>query len=203
MATVDILIPAYNAARYLPAAIDSVMAQTFEDWRILLVDDGSTDETASVAAGYQTRLGHKMRVLTQQNRGLPAARNAALQVSSADFIAILDADDVWLPCRLQESLHSFAEHPDAGLSYGLVRRIDEQGLPFQTFTGNREHSQGWVAPYIYMRRIDLPCPTITFRRCCIDKVGLFDETMRATEDRDLWLRIALHYKVTFVPKVTL
>ncbi len=201
MATVDVIIPAFNAAHYLPAAIESVLSQTFDDWQILLVDDGSTDNTAEVVAPFLKRLGSKIKYIKQNNRGLPAARNTAIKASTAEFLALLDADDVWLPCRLSESLKAFADRPQAGLAYGLVTYIDLRGRPGRTFEGNRRYAEGHIAPQIYMRKVDLPCPTITFRRKCVDEVGLFDETMRATEDRDLWLRIALRYEVALVPKV--
>jgi glycosyltransferase involved in cell wall biosynthesis len=199
--TVDIIIPAFNAAKYLPCAIESVISQTFEDWRILLIDDGSTDNTAEVVAPFLDRLGPKLNYIKQENRGLPAARNTAIKNSKAEFLALLDADDVWLPCRLTESLKAFADRPQVGLSYSLITRIDPEGRLGGTFQGNRKNAEGRIAPYIYMRKVELPCPTITFRKKCIDEVGLFDETMRATEDRDLWLRIALHYEVACIQKV--
>jgi glycosyltransferase involved in cell wall biosynthesis len=201
MAKVDIIIPAFNAAHYLPVAIESVVSQTFDDWRILLVDDGSTDNTAEVVAPFLDRLGSKISYIKQNNRGLPAARNTAIRASTSEFLALLDADDVWLPCRLAESLKTLADRPQAGLAYGLVTHIDPEGRLGTTFEGNRRYTEGQIAPYIYMRKVELPCPTLTFRRKCVDEVGLFDETMRATEDRDLWLRIALRYEVAFVPKV--
>jgi glycosyltransferase involved in cell wall biosynthesis len=201
MATVDVIIPAFNAAKYLPAALESVFSQTFDDWQILLVDDGSTDNTADVVAPFLDRFGSKIRFIRQSNRGLPAARNTAIRASTAEFLALLDADDLWLPCRLSESLKALAERPQAGLAYGLITYIDSEGRLGGTFEGNRRNAQGRIAPYIYMRQVELPCPTITFRRRCIDVVGIFDEAMRATEDRDLWLRIALRYEVAFVPKV--
>ena len=83
------------------------MAQTFEDWRILLVDDGSTDETSTIIAPYRQRLGEKLLYLPKANGGLPAARNTAIRHSTAEFLALLDADDIWLPNRLEESLKVF------------------------------------------------------------------------------------------------
>lgn len=201
MSTVDVIIPAYNAVRFLPAALDSVISQTFEDWRILLVDDGSKDNIAEIVAPYQERLGPKLKFIRQENAGLPAARNAAIRNSDAEFLALLDADDVWLPWRLEESLKSFANRPEVGLSYGFNARIDAQGKVIDTFDRRNRHAEGRVAPYIYMRTLDLNCPTITFRRHCIEDVGYFDETLRATEDRDLWVRIALKYDVALVPRV--
>jgi glycosyltransferase involved in cell wall biosynthesis len=201
VATVDVIIPAYNAAKYLQAAIESVIAQTFQDWRIVLVDDGSSDNTAAVVAPFLDRLGSRMSYILQENSGVSAARNAAMRASTSEFIALLDADDVWLPCRLSASIEVLSARPQAGLAYGLITFIDSEGRVGKTFAGNRMHAEGFIAPYIYMRKVELPSPTITFRRRCIDEVGVFDESMRATEDRDLWLRIALRYEVAFVPTV--
>jgi len=201
MATFDIIIPAFNAARFLPFSLESVVSQTFDDWRILLVDDGSTDNTAEAVAPFLDRLGSKIRYIKQENRGLPAARNTAIRASTAEFLALLDADDMWLPCRLAESLNILVERPQVGLVYGLITGIDQENRLGITWGGNLSDADGHIAPQIYMRKVELPCPTITFRRKCVDEVGFFDETMRATEDRDLWLRIALQYEVGFVPKV--
>jgi glycosyltransferase involved in cell wall biosynthesis len=201
MAAFDIIIPAYNATRYLSAALESVVAQSFTDWRIILVNDGSTDETSVIADRFQEKLNDRMLIITQSNAGLPAARNAAIRRSSAEFLAILDSDDIWLPCRLAESFKAFESRPEVGLSYGLITWIDENGRQLHTFAGNPRNAEGNIARSIYVRKVDLPCPTITFRRKCIDEVGLFDETMRSTEDRDMWLRIAFRYQVAFIPQV--
>src|ERR1700761_2954923 len=201
MSKVDVIIPAYNAAKYLPMAISSVIGQTFDDWTILLVDDGSTDNTPEVVAPFVDQLGPKLKYIRQANGGLPAARNAAIRNSSAEFLALLDADDIWLPNRLAESLKSFENRPQVGLSHRFISRIDTEGKVIDTFSRKQKHGEGRIARYIYMRRVQLPCPTITFRRSCVDEVGMFDESMRATEDRDLWLRIAFKYEVAVVPKV--
>jgi glycosyltransferase involved in cell wall biosynthesis len=201
MAKIGVIIPAFNAAKYLPFAIESVISQTYEDWQILLVDDGSTDNTPEVIAPFLDRLGPKIKYIQQENRGLPTARNTAIRSSSTELLALLDADDVWLSSRLSESVKVMDARPQAGLSYGLITGIDAEGNHRGTFEGNPSHAEGHIAPYIYMRKVELPCPTITFRRRCVEEVGLFDETMRATEDRDLWLRIALRHEVAFVPKL--
>lgn len=201
MASVDVIIPAFNAAKYLPKAIESVISQTFSDWQILLVDDGSTDNTAEAVSPFLERLGPKIKYIRQDNGGLPAARNAAIRASRGEFIALLDADDIWLPCRLEESVKVLLERPQAGLAYGLITNIDPEDRIGSTWVGNLKNVEGHIAPQIYMRTVELPCPTITFRRQCIDEVGGFDESMRATEDRDLWLRIALKHEVAFIPKV--
>ena len=202
MAKVDVIIPAYNAAKYLPDAIQSVEEQTFADWQIVLVDDGSTDDTQAVLAPFRERLGGKFRYLRKDNAGVTAARNTALQNSSSEFIALLDADDVWLPCRLAESLKSFEARPEVGLSYGFIRYMNERGEPLEWEDRRQKNAEGQIATHIYTRRVHLPAPTITFRRRCIEEVGTFDETLKATEDRDLWLRIAFRYEVRLVEQVT-
>ena len=198
---VDIIVPCYNAARFLPAALNSVLAQTFTRWRILLMDDGSTDATPEIAAGYAARLGPRMLHLHQPNRGLPAARNAAIRAGSAPLLALLDADDEWLPQRLALSVAAFDQRPEIGLSYGFVSRVDEHNRHVSTHDQLLPGREGSIAASIYTRRIHLPCPTVTFRRTLFDRTGGFDESMRATEDRDLWLRIALHAPVACIPEV--
>ncbi len=201
MPTVEVIVPAYNAAPFLAAALNSVIAQTFADWRILLVDDGSTDTTAEIANAYAARLGPKLKYIHQPNAGLPAARNTAIRHAEGQYLALLDADDIWLPERLAETLKVFARSEEIGLTYGFIDGIDPQGHILSTFQTPSKHAEGKIARYIYMREIDLPCPSITFRKTCVDHVGTFDESMRATEDRDLWLRIALRYDVALVRQV--
>jgi glycosyltransferase involved in cell wall biosynthesis len=201
MPTVDVIIPTYNSARYLPTSIESVMAQTFDDWKILLVDDGSTDDTAEVIAPYVERLGSKLQYIRQKNGGVSAARNTGLRHVTAEFVALLDADDVWLPCRLAESLKCFDDRPEVGMSYGLISWIDQDGKVINTFGGNPEHAEGRIARYIYTRQVQMPTSTMMFRKACADKVGGFDESLLATEDRDLWLRMAFHYEVAVASKV--
>jgi glycosyltransferase involved in cell wall biosynthesis len=198
---VNVIIPAHNAARYLSIAIESVMAQTFQDWSIVLVNDGSTDNTDEVVAPFLAALGGKLKYIKQPKSGVSAARNTAIRNSSGEFLALLDADDIWLPIRLEESLKCLRDRPNAGLSYGFNTRIGPDGALLDTFDRRQKHGEGWVAPYLYMRTIDLPSPTITFRRKCIEEVGGFDETLTVTEDRDLWLRIALRYEIALIPKI--
>lgn len=201
MPTFDVIIPAYNAAHFLPSALDSVIAQTYTDWRILLVDDGSKDNTPELIAGYKEQLGDKLVYIRQANAGLPAARNAAIRHGASEFIALLDADDIWLPRRLESTLQRFRESPGAGLAYGFVSRIDATGKLLDTFDRRSTHAEGRIARYIYMRSLDLPCPTLTYRRSCLDQVGLFDETLRASEDRDLCIRVAAVSEVVLVQEV--
>jgi glycosyltransferase involved in cell wall biosynthesis len=164
-----------------------------------VVDDGSKDETAGIAAKYREKVGDKMILVRQENRGLPAARNTAIRAGSSELLALLDSDDVWLPNRLEESVNAMAKSENIGLSYGRITRIDPEGnlLDNPAISGR----EGRIAPGIYTREVHLPCPTVTFRRKFVEQVGTFDEAMRATEDRDLWFRIAQVSETAYIPKV--
>ena len=200
MAHFDIIIPAYNGAKFLPSALESVIRQTYSDWRIILVDDGSSDETPAIGKDFQRRLGSKMLFISQRNRGLSATRNIAMQHATAPLLALLDADDLWLPNRLEATRRCF-EDGQVGLSYGFVSLIDIDGKVLRTQDPQEQLEEGAISSAIYTRSVNLPCPTISFRRECIGEVGGFDEDMRASEDRDLWLRIALKYQVARIPEV--
>jgi glycosyltransferase involved in cell wall biosynthesis len=202
MPRVSIVIPAYNAASYLNAALDSVLRQTFDGWEVILVDDGSTDNTSELVALRQEVFANRLKYIRQDNRGLPAARNTAVRHSASEFIALLDADDVWCEKRLERSVTALDSHPEAGLAHSPVYRIDAQGKIFENpWRPPLKYLSGNIARHIYTRRAHILCPTVTFRRQCLERAGMFDETLRATEDRDLWFRIARDYPVVYIDEV--
>ena len=198
---VSVIIPAYNAAVYLPYAIESVIAQTYDAWEIVLVDDGSTDGTLAVADGYRERLGDRLQYIHQENRGLPAARNTGIRAARGEYIALLDADDVWLPQRLERGVPALDADAQAGLVHARVMRINAEGALIGQLAVDPKTMSGWIARNIYTRRAHIVCPTVMFRRICLEKAGCFDESLRATEDRDLWFRIAQYYKIVFLDEV--
>jgi glycosyltransferase involved in cell wall biosynthesis len=201
MPRVSIIVPAYNAAVYLSYAIDSVLAQTYPGWEIVIVDDGSTDNTREVVDSYRPKLQGKLQYIHQPNRGLPAARNTGIRAARGEFIALLDADDVWLPHRLARGLAVLDAHPETGLVHARVVRIDPRGSVTGQLKVEPKYMSGRIACYIYTRRAHIVCPTVMFRRSCLEAVGWFDEAMQATEDRDLWFRIALRYQVAYIDEV--
>jgi glycosyltransferase involved in cell wall biosynthesis len=202
MPRVSVIIPAYNAAAFLPDALDSVLRQTYQDWEVILVDDGSSDHTRSLVESRMPSFDGRLKYVYQTNRGLPAARNTAIRNARGEFLALLDADDVWLEQRLELGVAELDRHPDAGLVHGKVARINVVG-EFIKYPPcpPRRYLEGQIAHAIYTRRAHLLCPTILFRKACVDDVGLFDETMRSTEDRDLWFRIAERYQVRYIDQV--
>jgi glycosyltransferase involved in cell wall biosynthesis len=198
---VSVIIPAYNAAAYLPHSIESVMRQTFADWEIVLVDDGSTDQTAAVWEDYQPKLQDQLKYVHQPNRGIAAARNTAMRSARGEFIALLDADDVWLPQRLERGVEILDGDPETGLVHARVARIDGNGAVIGQLKVEPKYLSGRIAHNIYTRRAHIICPTVIFRRNCLQTTGPFDETLRTTEDRDLWFRIARQSKVSYINEV--
>ena len=187
MAQVSIIMPAYNVAPYLAAAIESVCCQTFRDIELLVIDDGSTDQTREIAMAWASR-DARVRVLYQPNGGISSARNHGLRVSSAPFIALLDSDDIWAPDYLQAQLDILHAHPEVdvvtGNAYFLGSRLD--GQLARPFPDTRP------APDLVTLIADEQSVFImsVFRRRVYETIGGFDEALRTNEDYDYWLRAA-------------
>jgi len=202
MPRISVIVPAYNAAAFLRDALESVLRQTYPDWEVVLVDDGSTDGTKEVIEACIPAFNGRLRYIYQENRGCGAARNAAIAASSGELIALLDADDIWLEKRLEAGVGVLDNHPKVGLVHAQVVRIDREGriigkppLPAEKYLSGR------IAQHIYARRAHLLLPTVLLRRGCLDVTGNFDESFRATEDRDLWFRIARVFDIVYLNEV--
>ncbi|HXM42397.1 MAG TPA: glycosyltransferase family A protein [Bryobacteraceae bacterium] len=197
----SVVVPAYNAAAYLPYAIDSVLAQTYADWEIVIVDDGSIDHTRAMVDSYRLKLQDRLQYVYQSNQGVSAARNSGIRAARGEFIALLDADDVWLPQRLERGVAALDADPAVGLVHAKVARIDTRGLVTGQLKVEPKYLSGSIARHIYTRRAHLICTTVMFRKSCLAAAGWFDEAMQTTEDRDLWFRIALRYKIAYIGEV--
>lgn len=197
MPKVSVIIPAYNHAKYIRHCIDSVLAQTYQDREIIVVDDGSTDGTLDVLHSY----GASIKVIPQKNKGTQAARNTGVQASSGDYIALLDSDDVWLPNKLERQVKLFEKNPSLGLVYSLAYVIDatgkvlSDGIPIGAPISNPR-----LAFEELLMEDKVPALTAVIRRACLDKVGFFDEAFVGAGDWDLWLRIAANWPVECVPE---
>lgn len=183
---VSVIIPTYNTARYLPAALESVAAQDYRPLEVIVVDDGSTDETAAIVADFFQRTGLPGNYVFQPNQGPAAARNRGLTVAHGDWIAFLDADDIWLPGKTTRQLQLLAEYPQAGLVWGSA----------SYFAGDLSPA---ASPVV---RTSAPQPSwmlqsMLFRRSTLDRVGGFNPTLRLGEDVD-WLWRALEQAVPIV-----
>lgn len=196
MPCVSVIIPAYNHEQYISQCIESVLTQTFTDFEIIVVDDGSQDGTASVLEQYRGRLS----IIQQINRGTQAARNTAIRASSGQYIALLDSDDVWLPNKLERQVAAFVASPTAGLVYAPAHLIDAQGSRLGTTTiGNPiEYPEAAFEQIL----IENPVPALTalIRRECLQDIGMFDERLIGAADWDMWLRIAAQWRVVYIPE---
>ena len=193
--SVSVIIPTYNHARYVVEAIRSALDQTYEDAEILVIDDGSTDNSREVIAPFAGRV----RYIHQDNQGLSAARNTGVRESRGRFIAPLDADDVWMPGYLAAMVPVLAADDSIGAAYSGWRYIDAAGnLLAQQSTKTVPPEQFY--PALAYTNFLVPSGVLV-RRECLDRAGPFDVNLRAVEDRDMWLRIARERKVVGVPQV--
>ena len=188
MIQISVIIPTYNYAKYLPRAIDSVLAQTYKDFEIIVVDDGSTDHTKEVLMPYVD----KIRYIYQPNQGISAARNRGLKESQGRWIAFLDADDSWIPEKLALQIDIPAKDPLVKLIYGKVILFREDGTVVENYP---TRDPGRNAQELAERLGYLPTSTIMASKDIIMKVGSFDEDLPTSEDVDLWVRIARVAKI--------
>lgn len=203
MPKVSIIIPTYNNAHYLPDAVDSAMAQTYTDYEIIIIDDGSTDDTKQVVVPYLEKVGSRLKYIYQKNKGLAAARNTAINHAAGEYIALLDADDKWCKDRLEETVQAIERDEKIGVVHANIMRFSDGegnlGVPDRSM----EKLSGSILKEIFLRKTNIACPTVLFRKKCCDEVGGFDENLArlGCEDRELWLRIAEKYEFFYIDKV--
>ncbi len=187
MPAVSVIMPAYNVAPYIAEAIESVLAQTFDDLELLIVDDGATDGSGAIAHTYAGR-DPRVRVIHQDNAGISAARNHALRLARGATFAILDSDDAWDPRYLEAQMAMLEARPDVDIVTGNARFLGSRldGRPARPWPDPRP------SPTLAVMLADETAIFImsVFRRRVYDAIGGFDETMRTNEDYDFWLRAA-------------
>jgi GT2 family glycosyltransferase len=181
---VSVVVPCYNAERFIGEALDSALAQAEVAVEVLVADDGSTDGTRTVLARY----GERVRVLQQDHRGPSAARNACLGVARGEYVALLDADDRFRPGKLARQAALLDARPEIGLVYTGWHVIDEAGVPLERQGWSRE--EGDVRRRLLLGNLAHPVAVMLRRRPVLDAGG-FDETLQVNEDWDLFLRLAL------------
>jgi len=186
--TVSVVIAAYNMAQYVQQAVRSVLAQTYGDLEVIVVDDGSTDGTAEVIEAFAA--DDKVRLVRQQNQGQPKAKNAGIRAARGEFIAFCDADDLWDPRKLELQLPAF-DDPMVGVAYSLTMTIDDAGRPTGEMSGHGP--SGHVLAELFIRNF-VPFGTTIVRRRVIETCGMFDESLAMGIDWDLWLRVARSWK---------
>jgi glycosyltransferase involved in cell wall biosynthesis len=195
MPAVSVVIPAHNAAPWLAETLRSVLDQTYRDLEVIVVNDGSTDDTQDVIASF----GQRIYCVEQTNQGLPAARNTGIRSARGDWIALLDADDLWLPDKLERQMELVKNVPTLKWTYCDAYMFDDAtGTTTSTLSAGRRLPDGDILRPLFLGNF-IGTPTTVIRRDVFDNVGMLDETLvPCGEDWDLWLRIAAHYQVGVV-----
>jgi len=188
---ISVVVPTYNRSSFLKESIGSVVSQTFSDFELIVVDDGSTDDTPVLLLSY----GKKIKVIKKANKGPGAARNRGIRAAKGQWIAFLDSDDVWKPDKLEKQVQFIKDNPDIRICQTEEIWI-RNGKRVNPRKKHEMHS-GWIYEQCLPLCIVSPS-SVMIHREVFEKVGLFDETLLACEDYDLWLRIAPHYPICLV-----
>ena len=183
---VSVVMPAYNVAWCIGRAVDSVLAQDFRPCELIVVNDGSTDGTGALLEGY----GAAITVINQENRGMSAARNAGIRRARGTYVAFLDADDWWLAGKLSRQVELMHGRPEIGFSSTTVRVEDDDGRLLNLWRCPNGSTEILATLFAQNAAIAGGCSAVIARRDLLDRVGLFDESLRGFEDPDLWMRLA-------------
>ena len=203
---ISVVIPLYNKQNSIVATLQSVLAQTYQNFEIVVVDDGSTDNSAQVVEELFEKYpslqgGERGRLLRKENCGVCSARNRGIQEAKYDYIALLDGDDLWDEHYLEEQVKLIQDFPEAkmwGVNYAFVKNGNIQ----KCYQGLGENYRGYVNNYFGTSHNDLFCSSsVVIKKDAFDVAGYFDENIAYSEDLDMWYRIILHYPVAFYDKV--
>ena len=195
---VSVVIATYNMGRYLPRAVQSVLTQSYPNIEVLIVDDGSTDDTPAIVRQWDADT--RVRVTRQANAGQARARNQGVAASRGRFVAFLDADDEWLPNKLERQMPLFAARPGLGVVYSDFERMDADGGPLPKGDPVPMY-RGWVSGALLINNF-VSFQTAVVRRECLERHGAFDQTLGMGIDYDLWLRLSAHYQFDFIAEPT-
>ncbi len=194
---VSVAIATYNMGQYLPQAVESVLAQTYPNVEVQIVDDGSTDETPSILK--QLERDRRVHSCRQVNSGQARAKNRAVSLSRGSYVAFLDADDVWHPDKLERQMRLFQGRPELGVVYSDYECVDAQGRPLDK--GVTPMRRGWVTGPLLIENFVCYSAGVV-RRECLERNGGFDESLQMGIDYDLWLRLSAQWQFDFVPAAT-
>ena len=193
---VSVIIPTYNCASYLAAAIESVLAQTYRDFRIFVIDDGSTDATPEVMRPYVYHCVY----IHQPNAGAAAARNRGIRESSSKYIAFLDADDLWHPTKLERQIQLLDLHPNVGLVCSDFSMTGNGQSVDSFFSTTRVPPDGRMFKHL-LRNCIVFTSSVVVPRQVIEEAGMFNEFLPVCEDMNLWLRIASRWDIAAIREV--
>ena len=194
---VSVVIPTYNRQDLVTEAIESVLTQTFSDFEIIVVDDGSTDETSSRMKAYEGRVTYHV----QKNQGVAAARNAGIRLARGEFVCFLDSDDLWEPSKLATQIHFAEAHPEYALVATEIQGFDSNSEKIGSGKASLYTIRnGMVAEHLLFGNW-IQTSTVMLRRTALDEVGWFDEDIgQFGEDWLLWMRVASRFPIYFLPE---
>lgn len=198
---VSIVIPAYNSRQYIRASLESVLQQTYRDYEVIVVDDGSTDDTKAAVLAVDGRI----RYLYQANQGPAAARNTGILAAKGELICFLDADDSWTPEKLRTQVDFMERNSGVGLVFSDEEEFDDEGVQCPSLLStSRFHSEiigGSAIGGAFQKLLEenfIPTSTVMVRTACFRTSGLFDVALKGPEDRDMWSRIAAYFPIACV-----
>ena len=192
---VSIITPTFNRADFIDQAINSVLAQTYSNFELLIVDDGSTDNTRNLI---EPKLeDSRVHYVYQENQGQSIARNHALARTRGEFVCFLDSDNYWATDKLEKQIEIFRAHPDYDVVYGDIIIIDEAGR--EVSRKNMQRHSGRIASHM-IRDNCVSMNTAMVRSQCFDKLGFMSGKRRVADDYDLWLRFSARFRFLYVPE---
>ena len=197
--TVSVIIPTYNRAHLIGRAIQSVLNQTYQDFEVIVVDDGSTDNTEEVIKEYQEQDRRIRYIRHEKNKGGSAARNTGIKLAKGKYIGLLDDDDEWLPEKLEKQMRKFQNSSEkVGVIYSGFFYISEKSG--KIVSEIIPHLRGKVYANL-LKGCILGSPTPLIKKRCFQKAGFFDETLPSCQDWDMWIRLSKYYDFDFVPDI--
>lgn len=194
---ISVVIPTHNRSTLLSRALESVLNQTFKDVEIIIVSDGSTDNTDEIVGDYQKKHGNIKFIEINPGKGANNARNKGIEASKGDYIAFLDDDDEWEPEKLEYQMNVFNSDDSVGLVYTGIKVIYvKEDITYYSMSGYK----GDLSKEILLKNVIGATPSVMVRKAVLEKSGYFDYDMPAKQDYDLWIRICQISKVGFVDK---
>lgn len=192
MPLITVIIPSYNRANFIEETLQSVLNQTFKDYEVIIVDDGSADNTLEVLREYEAN--PKVCIYSQENKGCPAALNFGIKMAKGKYICWLSSDDLWYTDKLEKQIELFLKNDHLGMIYTDVDIIDENGSIIQ----KHYKAAGIDMPLPARIRFINGCSTM-IKRECFEVVGMFDESLKHCHDSDMWFRIGERYRMLRIP----
>jgi glycosyltransferase involved in cell wall biosynthesis len=194
MPSISVIIPVYNGEKTIQKTVLSILNQTFTDFELIIINDGSTDSTIEILSNIQDS---RLKVFTCSNAGLAASRNRGIDKALGDYIAFIDADDLWTPDKLEAQYKALQENPQAAVAYSWTNSIDEAGNLVRS--GSCVSASGDVHANLLLLNFLENGSNALFRRQALTEVGNFDESLTSAEDWDMYLRLAARYHFVVIP----